>query len=188
MDPFAILGLPRRLALPDEEVEQVVNGLLKTTHPDAGGDRARFEEVRLAAGILKSRSERMRAAMMLAGGDPSERGTVPSEVMDCFSPVAEALQETNDFVSERAKAVSGLGKAVLDVRVPGLKSKLEGLLADLQVLEGQAKGRFVEFDERGWEESLEEMGEVSRTLRFLEKWQGQLREATGKIFEALLGG
>ena len=117
-----------------------------------------------------------------------ERGGIPGEVRDFFAPVASILEEVAIFVTERAKALSGLGKAVLDVKVPGLKRGLEELTAKLTELEDRLISRFREFDERGWRECLDEMAETARGLVFLRKWLGQLREANGKIFEALLGG
>ena len=188
MDPFATLGLPHLLKVGEGDIETVVNGLLKTAHPDAGGDEEEFARIREAGRQLQSPADRIKAAIVLAGGNPSDRGSVMGEVMDFFSPVAEVLDETSGFVQERRKAVSGLGKAILDVRVSALKKKLEALTAGLMDLEKRQLALFEEIDTRGWGNSLEEMGEVFRTLRFLEKWLAQLREATGKIFEALLAG
>jgi hypothetical protein len=108
--------------------------------------------------------------------------------MDFFAPVAGTLQKVDCFVAARGKAVSGLGKAVLDARVPGLKRALEELLEEIVALEDSYLGRFGRFDEEGWERCLDEMGEVHRAMSFLRKWLAQLREATGKIFEALLAG
>jgi len=187
MDPFSTLGLRHQLKIAESDLEETVNALLKTAHPDAGGDEEEFARVREAGRLLKSPADRMKAAITLAGGDPSDRGSMSAEVMDFFSPVADVLAETAEFVRERRKAKSGLGKAVLDVRVPALKKRLESLTAALVDLENRQLAIFEEIDTRGWDKSLKKMGEIFRTLRFLEKWLGQLREATGKIFEALLG-
>ena len=48
--------------------------------------------------------------------------------------------------------------------------------------------RFTDFDQRGWAECGDEMAECHRALLFVGKWLAQLREGTGKIFEALLAG
>jgi curved DNA-binding protein CbpA len=188
MDSFAVLGLPRKLALEPGSVEDAVRERAKLTHPDAGGDEELFAEIRRAGDLLKSPGSRLKVALELSGADPSERGSVPSGLMDFFSPVAGALEEVNGFVAERGKAVSGLGKAVLDVRIPGIKGRLETLMEGLAELEAEEVGKLAGFDRGGWENCLGEMGEASRTWAFLGKWQAQLREATGKIFEALFAG
>ena len=48
--------------------------------------------------------------------------------------------------------------------------------------------RFGYFDKGGWLEAGEEMAETARGLAFVEKWQAQIQAATGKLFQALLGG
>lgn len=188
MNPFEALGLPLRLDLDGEELDRVVREASQRSHPDAGGDEAAFQAVRQAGDVLKNPLTRLRAALETSGIDFVERGGVPGEVMDYFSAVAGILKRVDDFVNERGKALSGLGKAVLDVKIPGIKRELEGLVARLGDFESRMITRFGEFDQRGWNECFEEMSEVSRGLVFVRKWLGQLREANGKLFEALLGG
>jgi curved DNA-binding protein CbpA len=188
MDPFECLGLPPRLSLDAAELEKRVQEESARSHPDAGGEPARFEEVRQAGEILKNPASRLRAAIARGEGEPPSRGAVPGSVMDYFSPVATLLENVSTLIKKRREARSGLGRAVLDARVPEVKRELEEMAGHLSTLEAELVGRFPEFDERGWERCSEEMAEVSRGLVFLRKWQAELREAHGKIFEALLGG
>ena len=184
MDIFDQLGVPRQLVLADEVLEGRFRELGKKAHPDAGGAASEFEQLRGAYEQLKSPARRIRAVL----GSGEERGSVPGEVMDLFGPVAEAIQGVEDFLKERAAARSALGRAVLDGGMPALKGELERLTGLLGELEGDFVARFEGFDSGGWESCKEEMGEVGRGLIFVEKWLGQLRVATGKLFEALLGG
>ena len=108
--------------------------------------------------------------------------------MDQFSAVADVLERVTAFVDQRAKAQSGLGRAVLDAQLPALKRELEGRTEQLAELEARLVSRFPEFDERGWAACSGDMAELSRGLVFLRKWQEELRAAGGKLFEALLGG
>ncbi len=188
MNPFEALGLPPRLDLDMGELERVMREASLSCHPDSGGDEVEFQKVRQAGALLKEPSARLKTALKIGGVSYGERGGVPGEVMDYFSPVAGILKKVDDFTNERRRALSGLGKAVLDIRIPGLKTELEGLIQKLGTLEATMIARFPEFDARGWEQSGEEMAEVFRGLIFVSKWLGQLREANGKIFEALLGG
>ncbi|MEJ6719971.1 MAG: hypothetical protein ACJAT6_001646 [Akkermansiaceae bacterium] len=188
MDSFERFGLPRQLVLDSGLVEEAIREELKRAHPDAGGGEGEFEQLRQAADLIKSPMGRLAMALEILGRKINERGSVPGKVMDFFAPVAGTLQKVDCFVAARGKAVSGLGKAVLDARVPGLKRALEELLEEIVALEDSYLGRFGRFDEEGWERCLDEMGEVHRAMSFLRKWLAQLREATGKIFEALLAG
>ncbi|MEJ6580568.1 MAG: hypothetical protein QNL68_12305 [Akkermansiaceae bacterium] len=188
MDAFLKLGLPRKLVIDPGELDRVVREISKAAHPDAGGEARDFEEVRKAREALKSPSARLRMALELAGGDLVARGSVDGQVMDFFTPVAGVLQKVDEFVSERSGARSSLGKAVLDARLPSLKSEVESLIGGLGELEASLVARFWQFDEAGWEACLPSMAETARALAFVTKWQSQLRAATGKLFEALLGG
>lgn len=186
MNAFERIGLPRRLDLTVDEVEKAERCLAKEAHPDKGGDASDFSEIRKMGALLKVPSSRLKLALDFCGVESVARGQVPGELMDYFSPVAGALEEVSAFLTEREGARSSLGKAMLDTKVPLLKGRLEELAASLEKLESAKITRFAEFDRRGWEECVAEMEEVYRALLFVARWLAQLREATGKIFEALL--
>ena len=188
MDAFLKLGLPRKLVIDSRELDQVVREISKSAHPDSGGDAREFEDVRKAGEVLKSPAGRLRLALELVEGDLVPRGSVDGQVMDFFTPVAGALQKVDEFVAERSASRSALGKAVLDLRVPSLKNEVELLIGGLGELAASLEARFEQFDDDGWESCLSSMAETARALAFVTKWQAQLRTATGKLFEALLGG
>ena len=187
-DPFALLGVPRKLDLKSADIDQLLLDASQLHHPDAGGDQNLFLKIRLAGEILKSPEKRVRAAIECEGLSFDGRGEIPAEVMGYFSSVASVLQDVDTFVSERSNALSSLGKAVLDRRVPELKVDLERVISNLNELKNTMILGFKIFDERGWRECEVEMGKVARGLIFLTKWSAQLKEANGKLFEALLGG
>ena len=185
------MGLERKLIFPEEELELRFQELAKAAHPDTAGNEADFAQCRAAYEELKSPGRRLQAAIKtleVEGDDLDERGSIPSVVVDHFGEVAEALEAVDQFLNERSQARSGLARALQDTKVPQLKAGLEVVQKDLGVLEESFLSEFVGFDQAGWRESAEKMGEVSRGLAFLEKWQGQIRVAMGKLFEALLGG
>jgi len=188
MNPFLLLGLPEKLELDQDTLDERVRDLAKSAHPDLGGDGERFEEIRRAGELLKAPGSRLKVSIEISGGLSSERGVVPSALMDFFSPVAGVLEKVDAFVAERERALSSLGKAILDAKVPELKASLERMIEQLGEVEEAEVLKFAEFDRRGWAECFGEMEESYRALLFVGKWLAQLRVATGKIFEALLAG
>ena len=187
-DPFEILGLSRGLAISAERIDKAYREASRRLHPDSGGEEEDFQEVAEAAELLKSPSRRLRWAIESTESAWDGRGSVPTSVMDLFSPVAEVIQKVDQFALERGNSKSALGRAVLDARVPELKRELEDVLQSVSDEEADLLRAFKEFDRRGWLELAEQMGEVARGLSFLEKWQGEIRAATGKLFQSLLGG
>ena len=187
-DPFKILGLPRALAISQEKIDEVYRKASRRLHPDSGGEEEDFQEMAKATELLKSPSRRLRWAIESVGADWDSRGTVPMSVMDLFSSVAEVIQKVDQFELEREKSKSALGRAVLDAKVPELKCELEEILGRVSDENVELVGHFEKFDRRGWSELGVKMGEVARGLAFLEKWQSEIRAATGKLYQALLGG
>jgi curved DNA-binding protein CbpA len=68
-DPFAVLGLPARAGLTDDDVRAAWRRLATATHPDRadGGDPARFAAAAAAYTVLRTRSGRGEALADLAG-------------------------------------------------------------------------------------------------------------------------
>jgi len=66
-DPFALLGVPRRLDLKDTDIDRLLLDASQLHHPDAGGDQNLFLKIRLAGEILKSPEKRVRAAIESTG-------------------------------------------------------------------------------------------------------------------------
>jgi len=182
MSAFERLGFPKKLAFEEAQLDEKFRELSKDKHPDLGGDEKAFQEIRRAYEELKSPLSRLKSAL----AEVDTRGAISNELMDLFGPVAELIQKVNDFSTERSKAKSDLGKAVLDAQIPLLKAGLEEKLSSLDEIEEDLESNFVHFDECGWEECQAEMAEVFRGLTFIVKWKGQLRASLGKLFETLL--
>mgnify|MGYP003678794990 CR=1 FL=1 len=114
---------------------------------------------------------------------------IDSDELDKVTRAAsKAAHPDSGGESSLFEEVRKAGEAVLDARVPPLKAEVEALIAGLGELEASLVGRFKGFDDSGWESSLSSMAETARALAFVIKWRAQLRAATGKLFEALLGG
>jgi hypothetical protein len=68
-DPFAVLGLPARPDLTDEQVRAAWRAIATTAHPDlAGGDQARYAAASAAYAALRTPWQRAEAYADLAAG------------------------------------------------------------------------------------------------------------------------
>jgi len=78
MDPFAVLGLPARAGLSDDEVRAAWRRIAAATHPDRtdGGDAARFAAAAAAYTVLRTAFGRNEALADLAL--PAESGRPPA--------------------------------------------------------------------------------------------------------------
>ena len=188
MNSFELLRLPLLLEVSNEELDRHFDEYGKASHPDAGGSDEAFSQFRKAYETLKSPSGRIREALNSLSEEIDSRGVIPTEVMNHFSEVASVLEAVDAALRVRSEARSDLTRALAEAKIPLLKSQLEEVLASVLVTESSLIGRFAAFDEAGWTESIDAMAEVSRGLTFLEKWKAELQQATGKLFEALLGG
>ena len=67
MDPFALIGVPRKLDLEEAEIERLLLEASQIHHPDNGGDQDLFLKIRSAGEILNSPAKRVRAAIECEG-------------------------------------------------------------------------------------------------------------------------
>jgi curved DNA-binding protein CbpA len=79
-DPFAVLGVPARADLSDDDVRAAWRRLAAATHPDRadGGDPARFAAAAAAYTVLRTRSGRGEALADLAASAPPPRHGQPA--------------------------------------------------------------------------------------------------------------
>lgn len=78
-DPFAVLGVPARADLSDDDVRAAWRRLAAATHPDRadGGEPARFAAAAAAYTVLRTRSGRGEALADLTASTPPPRRTPP---------------------------------------------------------------------------------------------------------------
>jgi hypothetical protein len=79
-DPFAVLGVPARADLSDDDVRAAWRRLAAATHPDRadGGEPARFAAAAAAYTVLRTRSGRGEALADLTASTPPPRRTPPA--------------------------------------------------------------------------------------------------------------
>lgn len=188
MNAFERVGLPVQLGLSEEGLEERVRLLSKEAHPDQGGDEESFKEIREAGRRLADPAGRLEVAIEALGGEFDARGRVDESLMTLFGPLAELFGEIEEVLTRRKEATSAMGRAVCEARIPVLKGRVEEKMREVEGLEEGFVADFVRWDEAGLAGYLEEMGAAARALRFTSRWREQLKGATGRLFEALLGG
>jgi hypothetical protein len=79
-DPFAVLGVPARADLSDDDVRAAWRRLAAATHPDRadGGEPARVAAAAAAYTVLRTRSGRGEALADLTASTPPPRRTPPA--------------------------------------------------------------------------------------------------------------
>lgn len=172
MDPFQILGLPRRPLLSEEEIGTAYRKLAATLHPDqAGGDSSRFKELGEAAAILHDPARMLRT---LAGVDAGS--VLPSEAADLFPQVAALLQEADSLISRHAAATNPLAKAVLAAPLKKLASDLESLLFTLHGWRSLLDARLNALDAAWPTHEPNEVASLADSCAYATRWESQLRE------------
>lgn len=145
-------------------------------HPDAGGESGGFARLREAYETLRSPGRRLRHWLELAGERWEAGGQVPPVMMDLFGLVGELIQRVDALAAKKDAATSVLGKSLLEREGIALVEEVEQMRARIGTLREEEVARFEEFEAVGAVACGVEALEVARTLLFLEKWDGQLRE------------
>jgi curved DNA-binding protein CbpA len=181
MDAYAVLGLPRRLVLGEEELADACREAGKTAHPDAGGTSGGFSEMREARVVLASPSRRLRHWLELTTGRPAEiRGTIDATLMDVFSEVGEAARQADQLIRRREAAASALGRALLEGETQRCRERIESLIGRVDALIRAECADFPEWEQLGHPDPAE-CATTARNLAFLEKWRATLRACFSRL-------
>lgn len=172
MDPFELLGLPRRPLLSEEEIGAAYRKLAGTFHPDQpGGDASRFRELGEAATLLRDSARRLRT---LAG---SVAGTLPPpEAADLFPKVAPLLREVDSLTEKHADATNPLAKAVLAAPLKKLSVDLTALLVTVGRWRSDLEAHLAALDAAWPVHDPAEVASLADSLAYASRWEEQLRE------------
>jgi len=180
-DHFAALGLPRRAALDAGAVREAFQQHSKELHPDAGGCPEAFEAANRAHAVLADPAARLKHLAELEFGEaPDASGAVDPETMALFETVGAALFAADEFLGQRGTASSAVAKALL---VRAEREAGEAVFSS----SGAVRARKAEVLDRlagidaalaagDREHAASELGECSRALAFLGKWEAQMAE------------
>jgi hypothetical protein len=177
MDAFEELGLERDLRVSEEVLRERYDRGSKERHPDGGGTREGFAQLREAYEMLRSPARRLRHWLELEGEQVSRIGMVPEELMGLFGEVGGLLQRVEGVRVKKEGARTALVRSMVECEVMELAEGVEAMRGRVAERAAELEGCFGGFQERGLEGCVEEAMTVAASLAFLEKWEAQLREA-----------
>jgi curved DNA-binding protein CbpA len=191
-DHFARLEIPRRPWLDEEVLKQEFVALSSELHPDrAHGDKEHREsaqdhytQINAAYACLRDPRKRLTHLLELErGAIPSELQNVPEELMNIFFEVGRLCRSTDQFLGEKAAAISPLVKVQLFERshtisdgVVELQGKLKALREQLLESLRTIDSDWDRLDAQSREPALARLEEIRRLLGFYDRWISQLQE------------
>lgn len=177
MDAFEELGLERDLGVTEEVLRERYDRGSGERHPDGGGTREGFAELREAYEVLRSPAKRLRHWLELEGGELPKVGMVPEGVMGVFGEVGGLLQRVGEVRVRKDEARTALVRSMVEREGMGLAEELEEVRGRVVARREEIMGSFGRFQEEGYGACREAAEEAAAELSFLEKWEGQLQEA-----------
>ncbi|BCU76164.1 DnaJ domain-containing protein [Luteolibacter sp. LG18] len=179
MDAFETLGIPRALAISEEELRAAFREAGKRVHPDAGGSEADFALVQQAFATLASASKRLKHWLTLRGEAGDDRGVIAPELMDLFGQVGTVMQRADAIVRKRGEARSALVLAMLEGETQSCREAVEAAISSVDAALAVETAVFPAI-ETG-EVSAAQAARHVRNLAFLEKWRANLQERFARL-------
>jgi curved DNA-binding protein CbpA len=171
-DAFALLGLPRRAALDEAQLQAAWHERSRAAHPDtAGGDAALAADINAAHEILGSPEKRLKHLLEL-NAVPWRAIPLSADWMDLFSQTGTALQSAAALVKKKQAASSALARALLAPQEMRLREQIEALNENLETRRAALLAGLPAI-----EDDLAALQAAQASFAYLGKWQAQLREA-----------
>ncbi len=181
-DAFAVLGLPRSVALDGEALRKAYAAHSRSAHPDHGGDEIRAADVNAAYETLRTPDKRLKHLLELAAPEDERRWrTVPMDegMMSLFSELGKALEASTRFIEQKSKAQSALGKALLANEEMQQREALERIGFELENCRLEMEALLPGLDaalETQDASAWKQLGATQAKFAYLAKWQTQVRE------------
>lgn len=195
LDPFQLLGIPRRPWLDPEEIRARFRELSETHHPDRAetapvedaGQRKDAGSAALSAATqqLSAVPRRLRLILESEPEAPGWRtGTVPEGLIELFMNIGQVTKTADALIAKLRKTGTQLGRAVLLKEIMQSRGQLEKLL---QSVEEQLETLEIELREVDalWQEkrsqALQRLPSLYQRSSYLTKWREQLRERLARL-------
>lgn len=181
-DCYAILGLPRSVALAEETLHRAYAEKSKAAHPDHGGSDQSAAETNAAYETLRAPERRLKHLLELAAPDDAKAWrTVPMDdkMMTLFSALGKALDASAKFLERKSKAQSALAKALLANEEMQQREVLEEIGFEIEGSRTEMEARLPLLDQALPEadaETWKELALMQARFSYLARWQSQVRE------------
>lgn len=198
MDAFALLELPRRVALGAEEVRLAFQKAAAGCHPDGAADEAerlvrteRFQQLNEASALLVPVASRLKHWLALEAPDftAARSAVMDEELVTLFSQVGDAVRAAAEWTKQRQAATSFLAKAALTCREMQVQEALEAAGSAVRVAQEKMLSSLAAVDAakdsgEPAEYGPEVVSALAQRAVFFEKWQAQLQAAWAAVFSA----
>jgi hypothetical protein len=198
MDAFALLELPRRVALEADEVRLAFQKAAAACHPDGAADETerlvrteRFQQLNAASALLVPVASRLKHWLALEAPDftAARAAVMDEELVALFSQVGDAVRAAAEWTKARQAATSFLAKAALTGREMQVQEALESAgaavrAAQEKLLSGLAAVDAARESGDAAGHAPEVVSALAQRAVFFEKWQAQLQAAWAAVFSA----
>ncbi len=172
MDPFSLLGLPRRPLLSEEEIGTAYRKLAGELHPDQeGGDAAAFRKLGAASAIVRDPARRLRE---LAGTGSSN--SLPSQAAVLFPQIAAVLQQADTLIEKHSVASNALSKALLSAPLKSLSVDLRASLLAVGTWRISLEKELIRLDAAWPGVDQDAMHLVADSFAYATRWERELKE------------
>ena len=171
-DPFALLGLPRRPLLSEEQIGTAYRKLAGPLHPDQeGGNDLLFRELGEAAANLRDPARRLRELSSYSSGSQ-----LPPKAAELFPQIASRLQQADNLIKKHSASSNALAKALLAVPLKDLSTDLESIHNYLLEWRESLNQELVKIDSRWPAYDSHEINALADCFAYAGRWETQLRE------------
>jgi curved DNA-binding protein CbpA len=185
IDPFAVLGLPRRPWLNEDALKERFHRLAAEHHPDVhGGDETPFAEINAAHRTLRDTAMRLRCLLALEGFEMNGPAQIPDDLGRLFMDTGLARQKLETFLNKEESARSPIARAMLAPEKMMVMDAVETQIAALNEIRETLLEEIREID-RAWPRDAasgaQRLAAIAHSLAFVGKWLAQLREGYARL-------
>jgi len=178
IDPFALLGLPRRPMIDQDLLKKNLRSLVLQCHPDhRTGDTKMFEEIQEASNLLRSTPARLRNL----AGEIRITTSIPMAAQELFESTNKALENAANLTSKYHDSTLALLKALLLKELLLARRKLINVQESLHYWHRSLEEELNAIDLRWPNVRSEELMLLAQSFLFAQRWDDQLREAVLQI-------
>ena len=186
IDYFAVLGIPRRPAVPESALQRAYNQKSKLLHPDRA-EGSDFSSINEAFQVVSNPAARIQHLLKLEFGEAGDR-QIGAELGDLFGTVVEVLRRADQELDPLSGEVSPLLRALAFQHLDALRDALDEAEKQIAERQSELQSRIVAVDQI-WSQDRarcrKPLAQIAVDLTFVQKWAAQVRERKVRLEELL---